>query len=96
MTLTLLIIVCFLQFADAWTTHRLIERGFVERNKGLRWLFEKTGVRAVYVVKGLTIIALLAAYFYGAHLVDAAVANVALGILAFYYFTVVTRNWKRM
>ena len=78
-----------LQVLDAFTTHRILQKGGVELNPVLSYLFSKFGaVRVLFLSKA--IIMSLIGYLYANE------QATILAILAVVYTLVVANNWREM
>ena len=92
MALFLLFILSALQFADGWTTYRILNRGGHERNPIMLALFERLG--AVPALVGMKLLLMGAAVI--ALLLAPVAAQWAIEGICLYYCWIVWGNWRQL
>ena len=91
-TIPLLLILAALQFADGWTTYRILNRGGHERNPIMLALFDRYGVIPTLVIVKLIVMAAAIA----ALLLAPVAAQWAIAGICLYYCWLVWGNWRQL
>jgi hypothetical protein len=92
MTIVLFITLAALQFADGWTTYRILNRGGHERNPIMLALFDRIGVIPALV--GMKLLLVAAAII--ALLLAPIAAQWAIAVVCIGYGWLVWTNWKQL